>query len=102
MQAPKAIETGSAERFRQARMKSFVNSHESQNNVGRSREDARHDCETGTPDDARARRVVVGNGVDIKQSYAGRIPAIKIGKAWRFRRSSIDRWLVGNENGSGS
>jgi excisionase family DNA binding protein len=38
----------------------------------------------------------------IKQSHAGKIPAIKIGKAWRFRRRSIDRWLAENENGPGS
>jgi excisionase family DNA binding protein len=38
----------------------------------------------------------------IRQSGAGKIPAIKIGKAWRFRRSSIDRWLAEKESGSGS
>jgi excisionase family DNA binding protein len=35
----------------------------------------------------------------IRQSRAGKIPAIKIGKAWRFRRSTIDRWLAENESG---
>jgi excisionase family DNA binding protein len=34
----------------------------------------------------------------IRLSRAGKLPAIKIGKAWRFRRSSIDRWLAEQEN----
>ena len=54
-----------------------------------------------TPDDL-AELLGVPRPFIIKQSHAGKIPAIKIGKAWRFRRSSIDRWLAGNENGSGS
>jgi excisionase family DNA binding protein len=49
-----------------------------------------------TPDDLaellRTSRISV-----IRQSRAGKIPAIKIGKAWRFRRSSIDRWLSEQE-----
>jgi excisionase family DNA binding protein len=28
-----------------------------------------------------------------KWAQEGRIPAVKLGKEWRFRRSVIDRWL---------
>jgi excisionase family DNA binding protein len=33
----------------------------------------------------------------IHQSRAGKIPAIKLGKVWRFRRSTINRWLTEQE-----
>jgi excisionase family DNA binding protein len=51
-----------------------------------------------TPDDL-AEILGVPRPLIIKQSRAGKIPAIKIGKAWRFRRSTIDRWLAENESG---
>jgi excisionase family DNA binding protein len=33
----------------------------------------------------------------VRQSRAGKIPAIKLGKVWRFRRSTINRWLIEQE-----
>jgi excisionase family DNA binding protein len=54
-----------------------------------------------TPDDL-SELLGVPRQFIIKQSHAGKIPAIKIGKAWRFRRTTIDRWLTENESGSGS
>jgi excisionase family DNA binding protein len=33
----------------------------------------------------------------IRQSRAGRIPAIKIGKAYRYRATTIDAWLESQE-----
>ena len=54
-----------------------------------------------TPDDL-AELLGVPRLFIIKQSHAGKIPAIKIGEAWRFRRSSIDRWLAENESGPAS
>ncbi len=32
---------------------------------------------------------------------AGRIPAVRVGRQWRFRRSDIDSWLNTNRNRSG-
>lgn len=29
-------------------------------------------------------------------SQEGKIPAVKIGKEWRFRKSTIDKWFDGN------
>ena len=29
-----------------------------------------------------------------------KIPAFKVGRMWRFRKSSIDRWVERQENGS--
>jgi len=31
-----------------------------------------------------------------KMAQAGRIPACKVGKQWRFKRQQIDRWVQGN------
>ncbi len=40
-----------------------------------------------------------------KWAQEKRIPAVKLGKEWRFRRSIIDRWLdaqlLGDESGFG-
>ena len=40
-----------------------------------------------------------------KWAQEGRIPAAKLGKEWRFRRSVIDRWLdhqlLGEDSGFG-
>ncbi len=33
----------------------------------------------------------------IRLARAGKIPAIKLGKAWRFRPSTLDAWLVEKE-----
>jgi excisionase family DNA binding protein len=33
----------------------------------------------------------------IRQSRSGKIPAIKLGKVWRFRKSTINRWLTERE-----
>ena len=32
----------------------------------------------------------------------GKIPAFKLGSAWRFRRSEVDEWLEGHRSGGGS
>lgn len=32
----------------------------------------------------------------------GKIPAFKLGSAWRFRRSEVDEWLEGRRSGGGS
>jgi excisionase family DNA binding protein len=53
-----------------------------------------------TPDDL-AELLRVARAFIIKQSHTGKIPGIKIGKAWRFRRSTIDRWLAEIESSSG-
>ena len=37
-----------------------------------------------------------------KWAQEGRIPAAKLGKEWRFRRSIIDRWLDEHMLGNGS
>jgi len=36
----------------------------------------------------------------IKKAAQGKIPAIKIGKAWRFRPETIDTWLREQERAS--
>lgn len=33
-----------------------------------------------------------------KWAAAGKIPGIKIGTAWRFRKSVIDAWIESNSN----
>ena len=35
-----------------------------------------------------------------KLVQAGRVPGSKIGKHWRFRKETIDRWIDGNEQQS--
>jgi excisionase family DNA binding protein len=49
-----------------------------------------------TPDDLAA-LLCVSRLFVIKKAAQGKIPAIKIGKVWRFRRSTIDRWLAEQE-----
>jgi excisionase family DNA binding protein len=36
-----------------------------------------------------------------QMARAGRVPGIRIGKFWRFRRSEIDRWLRSEVNCAG-
>jgi len=36
-----------------------------------------------------------------KLAQGGKIPGQKVGKHWRFRRDTIDRWLDARENGDG-
>jgi len=52
-----------------------------------------------TPDD-----VAVMLGIPrlqvIRQARLGNIPAIKIGKAWRFRLSAVEAWLAEKETHS--
>lgn len=31
----------------------------------------------------------------------GKVPGFKVGSAWRFRKSEIDRWISGQEKSSG-
>ena len=45
-----------------------------------------------TPDDL-ASLLGVPRPLVIKKAAQGKIPGIKLGKAWRFRASSIDAWL---------
>jgi excisionase family DNA binding protein len=37
----------------------------------------------------------------VRQAKLGKIPAIKVGKAWRFRLSTIEAWLASNERRAG-
>jgi len=32
-----------------------------------------------------------------KYAAAGRIPAMRIGRAWRFEKDAIDEWIGGNQ-----
>jgi len=32
-----------------------------------------------------------------KMARAGKIPALKVGKVWRFKRARVEAWLDGNE-----
>ena len=32
-------------------------------------------------------------------AQSGRIPGVKIGKHWRFRRSDIDEWMKAHQHG---
>lgn len=34
-----------------------------------------------------------------KMAQAGKIPAYKVGRQWRFKREEIDRWVEKNEFG---
>ena len=38
------------------------------------------------------------------RNYAagGKIPAIRIGRVWRFDRDTIDRWIAGGQNNPGT
>ena len=36
-----------------------------------------------------------------KLAQEGRLPGQKVGKHWRFRKVSIDRWLEENNHGDG-
>ncbi len=36
-----------------------------------------------------------------KLAQQGKIPASKVGKAWRFKREKIDQWMEANENRHG-
>jgi excisionase family DNA binding protein len=36
----------------------------------------------------------------IRQSRAGKIPAVRIGKVYRYRATTIDSWLQGQERGA--
>lgn len=36
-----------------------------------------------------------------KLAQEGRLPGQKVGKHWRFRKASIDRWLEENDRGYG-
>ncbi len=49
-----------------------------------------------TPDDL-AIRLGVSRLYIIRQAKLGKIPAIRIGKVWRFQTSSIDAWLSKEE-----
>jgi excisionase family DNA binding protein len=33
---------------------------------------------------------------------SGRLPAVRVGRVWRFRREDIDRWLTSNGTGTAS
>jgi excisionase family DNA binding protein len=46
-----------------------------------------------TPDDV-AELLGLQRDYVVKQAREGNIPALKIGKAWRFRRSTIERSLA--------
>jgi excisionase family DNA binding protein len=37
-----------------------------------------------------------------KYAAAGRIPAMRIGRVWRFDKEDIDRWIAGSQNNPGS
>jgi excisionase family DNA binding protein len=52
-----------------------------------------------TPDDVAALLGVTRPFV-IKKASQGKIPAIKLGKAWRFRATTIDSWLREQETGA--
>ena len=32
-----------------------------------------------------------------KHAKAGKLPAFKVGASWRFKKSTIDRWISGQE-----
>jgi len=34
-----------------------------------------------------------------KHAQQGKIPAFKIGSSWRFKKTTIDRWIAKQENG---
>jgi excisionase family DNA binding protein len=37
-----------------------------------------------------------------KLAQQGKIPASKVGTAWRFKREKVDQWMEANENRHGS
>ena len=51
-----------------------------------------------TPDDVAALLGVTRLFV-IKKAAQGKLPGLKLGKAWRFRASTIDSWLCEQERG---
>lgn len=53
-----------------------------------------------TPDDV-AELLGLQRDYVVKQAREGNIPALKIGKALRFRRSTIEEWLALKERGNG-
>ena len=54
-----------------------------------------------TPDDL-ASLLGVPRPLGVKKASQGKIPAIKLGKAWRFRPSTIDAWLREQEHATRS
>ena len=36
-----------------------------------------------------------------KYAARGKIPAVRIGKSWRFDKDAIDKWIGGNQNKAG-
>ena len=74
------------------------------------------EIEFAVPDDARAQLTRTGSAHDplltpreaasvlqvsaytiCQRARRGEIPAIRLGKFWRFRRSSLERWLNAQE-----
>jgi excisionase family DNA binding protein len=49
-----------------------------------------------TPDDVAA-LLGITRPLVIKKAAQGKLPGIKLGKAWRFRPSTIDAWLAEQE-----
>jgi excisionase family DNA binding protein len=49
-----------------------------------------------TPDDV-AVLLGITRPLVIKKAGQGKLPGIKLGKAWRFRPSTIDAWLQSQE-----
>ncbi|MFH1336836.1 MAG: helix-turn-helix domain-containing protein [Candidatus Zixiibacteriota bacterium] len=37
-----------------------------------------------------------------KYAAQGRIPAVRIGRVWRFDKDTIDRWIAGGQNKPGT
>ena len=37
-----------------------------------------------------------------KYAAQGKIPAIRIGRVWRFDKDTIDRWIAGGQNNPGT
>ncbi|MBL7156738.1 MAG: helix-turn-helix domain-containing protein [Candidatus Omnitrophica bacterium] len=33
-----------------------------------------------------------------KHAQEGKVPGFKVGSAWRFKKSTIDKWIAGKEN----
>lgn len=52
-----------------------------------------------TPDEV-AEVLSLSRELVIKQARSGRIPAIKLGKAWRFRLPAIEQWVQEQESGA--
>jgi len=64
-----------------------------------TRPSIQHPQQLLTPDDLAA-LLGVPRPLVIKKASQGKIPAIKLGKAWRFRPSTIDAWLREQEVGA--